>query len=191
MGLAALIVIGIISSIANPPKDEPTATSTTSSAPSTSKATTKSSSKATTKVATSAPATTAAKQGPGLGDEVRDGKFSFVVHSVKCGAKSLGGGFAKAQGQFCLVNMTVKNIGDEAQTMFSSNQYAYKGDTKYDVDDAATVAASVDSDDPWINDINPGNSLRGVIVFDVPKGTQLTKLELHDSAFSGGTEVFL
>jgi hypothetical protein len=31
----------------------------------------------------------------------------------------------------------------------------------------------------------------GTLVFDVPKGTKPSKLELHDSPFSGGVEVQL
>lgn len=128
---------------------------------------------------------------PGLGDEVRDGQFAFVVHSVKCGVLSVGSQYlgATAQGQFCLVNLTVKNIGDSSQTMFSSNQLAYKGATKYSADDAATIYAAKNGDSPWLKDINPGNSLKGTIVFDVPKGVTPDKLELHDSAFSGGAQV--
>ena len=40
-------------------------------------------------------------------------------------------------------------------------------------------------------EINPGNSLKGTLLFDVPKGIKPAKLELHDSAFSGGVDVRL
>jgi hypothetical protein len=33
--------------------------------------------------------------------------------------------------------------------------------------------------------------LTGIVVFDVPKNAKPTKLELHDSAFSGGVDVIL
>ena len=36
-----------------------------------------------------------------------------------------------------------------------------------------------------------GNSAKGKLIFDVPKGTEFTGLELHDSPFSGGVEVGL
>jgi len=40
---------------------------------------------------------------------------------------------------------------------------------------------------------NPGNTVRAVILFDLPKGDRAVKaeLELHDSAFSGGVTVSL
>ncbi|WP_179272875.1 MULTISPECIES: DUF4352 domain-containing protein [unclassified Rhodococcus (in: high G+C Gram-positive bacteria)] len=39
--------------------------------------------------------------------------------------------------------------------------------------------------------INPGNALDTTVVFDVPAGTVPAEIELHDSAFSGGTTVAL
>jgi hypothetical protein len=39
--------------------------------------------------------------------------------------------------------------------------------------------------------INPGNSIAGYVFFDVPRGTTVSKLELHDSMFSGGITVRL
>jgi Domain of unknown function (DUF4352) len=41
----------------------------------------------------------------------------------------------------------------------------------------------------FLEDINPGNSVNGIIVFDIPKDATIVKLELHDSAFSGGVVV--
>lgn len=45
--------------------------------------------------------------------------------------------------------------------------------------------------DTLLNDINPGNQVTGVVVFDIPKNVKLTRLELHDSPFSGGVPVSL
>jgi len=40
--------------------------------------------------------------------------------------------------------------------------------------------------------VNPGNTLTGKLVFDdIPAGAALTKIELHDSPFSGGVAVAL
>jgi hypothetical protein len=41
----------------------------------------------------------------------------------------------------------------------------------------------------FLQDINPGNSVSGIVVFDVPNGQTPGHLELHDSAFSGGVTV--
>ncbi|WP_344936039.1 hypothetical protein [Actinoplanes nipponensis] len=33
--------------------------------------------------------------------------------------------------------------------------------------------------------------MKGKLIFDVPKSTQLTAMELHDSMFSGGVKISL
>ncbi|GIL31721.1 Mpr protein [Actinocatenispora comari] len=126
-----------------------------------------------------------------LGTPVRDGNFEFVVQKVKCGVPHIGSAdFGKsAQGQFCLVTMTVQNIKSEPQTFDSSNQYAYdKQGSKLDADsDADMYLNQVDS--TFLNDINPGNKVTGTIAFDIPQKSSISTFELHDSAFSGGVAV--
>ena len=43
----------------------------------------------------------------------------------------------------------------------------------------------------FLEDINPGNQITAVIVFDVAAGMKLVTLEVHDSAFSRGAKVAL
>lgn len=130
-----------------------------------------------------------------IGEPARDGKFEFTVKNVKCGEKSVGNEFlkTKAQGQFCRVSLTIKNIGDEAQTLDSTSQYAFNSEgQKYSSDDEAAIYSQTDdTSGAWFDDINPGNTVKGDIFFDVPKGTKIIKAELHDSAFSSGIEVDL
>jgi Domain of unknown function (DUF4352)/Protein of unknown function (DUF2510) len=133
-----------------------------------------------------------AKQVPGVGTAVRDGKFQFAVTKVVKGKARVGDDILgkQAQGQFVLVYVTVKNIGDEPQTLFGENQTLY--DTKGRKFSADTEAAIyVDQSKTLIEEINPGNQLSGIIIFDVPKDAVPTKIELHDSAFSGGVTVTL
>ena len=135
----------------------------------------------------------AAAAAPQLGKTVRDGKFAFTVTAIKCGIAQVGTNeflIQKAQGQYCRASLTVENIGSEAQTMFASNQYLLdtKG-RKFSAD--ATANLYDDSAKLMFEEINPGNSIKGFVYFDVPKGTAVSKLELHDSAFSGGIEVRL
>lgn len=127
----------------------------------------------------------------GIGDTAHDGKFAFRVDKVKCGIKSVGEYLVStAQGEYCAIDITVQNQGDEPQTMFSSNQYLYNTDgQKYSNDDGAVMSAS--SSSVWLNEINPGNAIAGTLYFDVPKGTSLDFLEVHDSMFSGGAKIYL
>ncbi|AGZ46601.1 DUF4352 domain-containing protein [Actinoplanes friuliensis] len=130
---------------------------------------------------------------PGLGDPVRDGKFQFTVTKLDCSKSKVGSQYLnkKAQGKFCLVSVTVKNIGKEAQLFSGSSQKALDAEgTEYSNDGAAEIYANEDSA-TFLNEINPGNSSKGKLIFDVPKTTKLTTLELHDSPFSGGVKVSL
>ena len=128
-----------------------------------------------------------------IGQPARDGKFEFTVKSSKCGVAKVGTSMIgdKAQGQFCLITVNVKNIGKEAQTLDGSSQKALAADgTEYSSDTEAGLYANKDGS-TFLEEINPGNQVTGVFVFDIPKNVKLTKLELHDSMFSGGVTVSL
>ena len=134
----------------------------------------------------------AAPSGPGIGDKARDGKFSFVVTKISQGKTQVGDEFLnkKAQGEFVFVYVTVENIGDEAQYFDGSSQILYDGKgRKFSSDGEAGIY--LDNSQSFLNEINPGNKVKGIVVFDVPKGTKGTKIELHDSPFSGGVDVTL
>ncbi|PJI94579.1 DUF4352 domain-containing protein [Luteimicrobium subarcticum] len=134
----------------------------------------------------------ASTETPGVGDKVRDGKFEFTVTKVETGVKKVGTKYLneKAQGEFVLVHMKVENIGDEAQTLDDTAQELTdsKGRT-FDADSTADIY--LDDANSFYEDINPGNSVKGVVVYDVPKGTDLSTITLHDSVFSGGVDVSL
>lgn len=127
-----------------------------------------------------------------IGEAVRDGKFEFTVKSLECGKTSVGGQYLNktAQGQYCLLNVNVKNIGTEKQSLFSANQKLLNGGNEYSADDTATIYAAPQGSS-WYSDINPGNSVDGTIVFDVPKDITPATAELHDSAFSDGVRVVI
>lgn len=129
---------------------------------------------------------------PGLNDAVRDGKFEFTVKKVDCGKTKIGSSMlgTKAQGQFCLVSVKVENIGDEAQSMFGDNQLMFdKEGREFSADTEAAIY--LDNAQTLWEEINPGNSINGVVVFDVPKNAVPESIELHDSMFSDGVTVSL
>lgn len=126
----------------------------------------------------------------GIGDPVRDGKFEFTVTKVETGVAEVGDEYLgkKAQGQFVLVHLTVENIGGESQIFFGDNVTASDAkEREFSADSEAAIY--LDDSNSFINEINPGNSAAGIVVFDVPKDTVLSALELHDAAFSGGVTV--
>lgn len=195
----ALLALAIVGSAMGGGGDDPTTnvadTTSASAAPAPAKAAAATKSSA-SKTAAKPSAKAAPKPAPkpaakGIGDTVRDGKFAFTVRSVKCGIAKVGTNpylTKKAQGQFCAVALTVNNIGDQSQMMFADNQYAFDAKSrKFSADSEASMYD--DSSQVLWEEINPGNAVKGTVYFDVPKGVKITKLELHDSMFSGGVSV--
>lgn len=137
--------------------------------------------------------TTAAEKSAGIGTEVRDGDFAFVVTGVEPGVKQLGKGSwsTQAQGEFVLVRVTVTNVGAEA-TMFSGgNQKLLDSQGREFEADSGSAVMYVPDSESFLNKINPGNGVNATVVFDVPVGLAPTAIELHDSMFSGGVTVSL
>jgi hypothetical protein len=128
---------------------------------------------------------------PGIGEAVRDGKFEFVVSSMACGQSEIVNGIlrAKAQGQFCVATMSVRNIGTQPRQFADGNQKAFSPDgIQYAADTGAGVVANGSGVAYW-DTINPGNSVQAKVVFDIPPGSTISLLELHDSLLSGGVRV--
>lgn len=129
---------------------------------------------------------------PKVGTAVRDGEFEFTVTKVERGVASVGANFLeeKAQGQFVLVHLTVKNIGTKPQTLIDSVQKLRDGQGReFTTDSGAAIV--IKGNDVFFNEINPGNSVKGTLVYDMPKDAKPASVELHDSMFSGGVTVAL
>lgn len=128
-----------------------------------------------------------------MGQAAKDGKFSFTITGITY-ASSVGPSMLKeeAKGRFALVHVRIKNIGNEAQTIDDSSQYLYDADgKKYSADSAADLTISSGKNSTWLQQVNPGTKVDGVIAFDLPKNVKPVRAELHDSAFSGGVTVSL
>lgn len=128
----------------------------------------------------------------GIGDPARDGKFEFVVSGVECGVEEVGDEFLNetAQGQFCLVTMSVTNIGDESQFFDAGSQKGLT-DTGATVDASGTASLYANEEGgSFLEDINPGNTISDVVVvYDIAPDQSLEAVELHDSMFSDGVIV--
>jgi hypothetical protein len=125
---------------------------------------------------------------------VKDGKFEFTItkitHAKSVGDTAYGLGDT-AQGKYTILHITVKNIGDQAQTLDDSVQHVYDAHgNKYDASSMADMDLN-NVGNVFLSDINPGNTVHGKIAFDVPNGVNAVKAELHDSMFSGGVTVNL
>ncbi|MGW3342326.1 DUF4352 domain-containing protein [Nonomuraea rubra] len=127
----------------------------------------------------------------GIGATVRDGQFSFKVTGTekrdRVGSDFLG---AEAQGVYLLVHVTVKNIGDEAGSFFGANQKLYDAKGR-EYEASSEAAIYLDDSKSLYEKINPGNSVKGIVLFDIPKNVKPASIELHDSLFSAGVTVSL
>ena len=128
-----------------------------------------------------------------IGDDATDGSLKFNVSDVNCGRERIGNDVigTKAQGQFCLITLSIENIGTEAQTLYADSQKLFDAKGREFSPDT-TAALYLGSDASTIfEEINPGNTLNGVLIYDVPKNVSLDKIKLYESMFSGGVEVSL
>jgi hypothetical protein len=119
-----------------------------------------------------------------VGQHVSDGKFDFVVDKVET-AKWVGQ--PGPRGIYIIAHMTVTNTGAEPQSFFAQNQKLIDtAGREYAADGMAAMSMNRDS---MVIDMNPGFSITVKVPFDVPPGTVPDKIEVHDSAFSGGATV--
>jgi len=119
----------------------------------------------------------------GLGQEVIDGKFAFIVTQV---ATSPTFGQTRAQGVYEVVSMAVRNVGTEAQFFVMSAQKLK--------DNAGREYSAGFMEPPFleeVNNINPGLQVSVRLAFDVPPGTKPTQIVLHESVSSHGATVNL
>jgi hypothetical protein len=127
----------------------------------------------------------------GIGKTAKDGEFTFTVTRVKNGPKRIGDQYlgTSPQGKFVYVYVTVANHGDEAQAFFGDDQKLLAGGKEYSADSEAAVY--LEDSQSLFEEINPGNRVKGILIYDIPKKVTPTAIELHDSVFSGGVKVAL
>ncbi|GAA0951126.1 DUF4352 domain-containing protein [Actinocorallia libanotica] len=127
----------------------------------------------------------------GIGARVKDGKFTFKVTKAGNGPATLGDSFLShsPQGRFYLVYVTVKNHGNKPQYFLGDAQKLLAGEKEFSADGEAAIYLK--DSKSLFEEINPGNTVKGVIVYDIPKKAKPTAIELHDSVLSGGATVSL
>jgi Domain of unknown function (DUF4352) len=122
----------------------------------------------------------------GIGDPVRDGGFMFTVTAVEDGPPVLRrpDGFVQPRGRFVLVSVTVRNDGTSPGSFAEEDQYLIDGERR-------KSEGYIDGGDLFLADINPGNTVGGVLVFDIASDAVPAWIELHASPSSGGVTVAL
>lgn len=126
-----------------------------------------------------------------IGQSVRDGSFSFVVTYAKPPVKTVTDRFGtvrSAEGQFVIVGVNVTNIGFEPRTLGATEQFvANAGGQRFATSSASSSLKGIPHEK-----IDPGHTVNNVpLLFDLPAGTAVTSIELHDSRSSTGVKVKL
>jgi uncharacterized protein DUF4352 len=122
-----------------------------------------------------------------------DGAFIVSVVGLQCRLRTIGSPGLRqlAKGEFCLVNVAVENAGRESRLLAGSEQRAVDSHRRsYPVDDRA--AAFLNERVPsLLDEIPAATTVRGVLPFEVPAGTRLSALVVHESAASPGARISL
>jgi Domain of unknown function (DUF4352) len=118
----------------------------------------------------------------GIGQEVVDGTFAFIVNHVDTSPKFAN---TRAQGVYAIVSMAVRNVGKEPQ-MFEWEAQRLKDSTGREYS-ASHMVPPLFGD--LVNSVDPGLQVSVKVGFDVPPGTKPTRIVLHDSLSSRGAQV--
>jgi hypothetical protein len=120
-----------------------------------------------------------------------DGGFVFDVGTVKCGVGTVGPAELpqRANGQFCLVDVTVHNVGTEPELLDPGAQEAIDAQGRhYPMSDRAAVFVN-DRDPTLLEEIPPGRTVPGVLPFELPSGVSPVAVQLREKVGSAGVRV--
>jgi hypothetical protein len=119
-------------------------------------------------------------ESPGMGQEVVDGKFAFIVNDV---SSSPTFAYTSARGVWLIVSMAVRNIGTEPRVFEMAAQSLKESDGR---------GHSAGLMEPTsVNKIDPGLQVSLRLAFDVPPGVRPTRILLHESESTPGARVDL
>jgi hypothetical protein len=117
---------------------------------------------------------------PGLGQEVIDGKFAFIVTDI---SSSPTFDSTSARGVWLIVSMAIRNLGTEPRLFDMAAQSLKESDGRGH--SAALMEPSS------VNKIDSGLQVSVRLAFDVPPGVRPTRMVLRESDSSPGAVVNL
>jgi len=132
---------------------------------------------------------------PGGADRATEGRLTFAITKWECGATEVGSPAPVTPlGQYCFLSFTVRNEGTSPDQFPGAFQYVIDDHGKrYGSDQKATRAYPAPGNTTLLDDhqINPGLTLEGVIVYDVPRGVTLVAAEFHRNPRTIGRRIDL
>lgn len=128
-------------------------------------------------------------EGEPMDTEVDDGNITFVAHEIECGLESIGEDDTP-DGQYCVLEITVTNNGDEDFELSASNQRMITSDGETTrAEGSPRIRRALES--PVFDALPPGESATGAIAFDIPAETEADQVRLRESNFTAGALVAL
>jgi Domain of unknown function (DUF4352) len=125
-----------------------------------------------------------------IGEAAVDGDFLFVVTAVEDGPAMIGNS-AQPQGKFVFVTMTATNQGDTPSSLPGESQYLLDAQGRKATADTAAAAYLPKDAQRLFEMIEPGETVTGIVVFDIPADGTPAGLELHHTPSSSGVAVAL
>ncbi|WP_064503476.1 DUF4352 domain-containing protein [Halobacillus sp. KGW1] len=133
----------------------------------------------------------------GIGDKVEVGAMTYTINE-KSTAEQVGPSALpeEANGKYVVLNITVKNNGDEAVTVDGS-YFKLKQDSKtFEADSAASMSANQGEDGTiqnsfFLEQLNPSSEMSGKVVFDVAPeiaDSENLSVEAQEGIFGSVTE---
>ncbi len=173
--ILAIILIGIVGSMANSGKGSTSPNSGSSSS-------------------TSGQQPSGAKTGK-IGQTVADGDFAFTVNSVNT-ASSVGNSYVAktAQGIYYIISIKINNNGKNTNTINASDFNVVDSQGRkfdYSNDGQMAMEESQGTTDLFLQQVQPGLSITGKIIFDVPKDATGLKLLAQGGLFTDGVSIDL
>jgi len=132
-----------------------------------------------------------------VGDVVSVGDMEYTVHGTEL-LDSVGNEYLSqdAQGKYLVVDLTVKNNGNEAVMVDSSFFTLKDGEKTFEADSEASMYANQDESGNsigfFLENLNPDIEMQGKIVFDVSEeqaNSETTQLQATTGVFGTESEV--
>lgn len=132
-----------------------------------------------------------AADAPQVGDVVTVGDFEVTVTGTEDGLPRIGDDMfgEDAQGQFVKVFLTVQNTGDKAEYFLDSEQKLV--DEQGRQHSTSSSSWLLDEESLWLTEINPGNTVEGVLLYDIPADATPVTVELRGGLFGKVVKVEL
>ncbi|WP_311590716.1 DUF4352 domain-containing protein [Trueperella bernardiae] len=126
-----------------------------------------------------------------IGTPVEVGDFTVTIEGIEPGIAEVGNEYfgAQAQGQFVIVSASILNNGNKAERFFTDSMKLIDEQGR---EHSYSSEAALHIEGSWgLDEINPGNTLSGKFVFDIPADSTPTKVLLEAGFLGKDVEVAL